>query len=461
MLKKNKSLQQRLLSGGIWAFSAKLGTGFITIALTALVTRLLEPVDVGVLFLSFSIIIMISIIIRLGLDQLGVKLIGEALSERNYRAVQSITFKIITIVIVFSLICSTLIYFSFGYISIYFFSGKDIKITFQLLFSLWVFVTSLQIFFAEIFRAHHHISEASIFSGGTVFGGFFVSLFVGLSFLFLYFIEIKITLEIILAIIVSISSISLLIEGYLILKIFKKYSDRGTEGNDCLVSIGYTELVKQGLPFIVTIFSSFSLIHLDTIVLGHYRPDEEVAIYAATTRIVKIVLLFSMVTYEVVAPVIVELNTTNQKEKLEEMLRVVATLAAVPAAIILLFFIFSADMVLGYLYGEYYKAGASILVILSIAQFINVWTGLCGYSMSMMGYQRIKMYIFSSVTFVALIGCVIFAKEYGSIGVAYIIGLAWITQNILVLFFTRYLTGIWTHVDLFGSYKKLLRLLRK
>lgn len=461
MLKKNNSLQQRLLSGGIWAFSAKLGTGFITIALTAFVTRLLEPVDVGVLFLSFSIIIMISIIIRLGLDQLGIKLIGEALSKRNYRAAQSITFKIITIVIVFSLICSTLIFFSFGYINSYFFSGRDIKITFQFLFSIWVFVTSLQLYFAEVFRAHHHISQASIFSGGTVFGGFFVSLFVGLSLLILYFIKITITLEIILSIIVSITSIFLLIEGYLILKILKEYSDMDTKDNDYLVSIGYTELVKQGLPFIVTIFCSFALIHLDTIVLGLYRPDEEVAIYAASTRIVKIVLLFSMVTYEVVAPVIVELNTTNQKEKLEEMLRFVATLAAVPAATILVIFIFSADMVLGYLYGDYYKAGASILVILSIAQFINVWTGLCGYSMSMMGYQKIKMYIFSSVTFFALISCVIFAKEYGSIAIAYIIGLAWIMQNILVLFFTRYLTGIWTHVDFFGSYKTLLHLVRK
>ena len=58
MLQIDKSLKQRLLSGGIWAFVAKAGTGVLTIAATAIVTRILDPGDVGVLFLSLSIIIM-------------------------------------------------------------------------------------------------------------------------------------------------------------------------------------------------------------------------------------------------------------------------------------------------------------------------------------------------------------------------------------------------------------------
>lgn len=461
MLHHNKSLHQRLLSGGIWAFSAKAGTGFLTIALTALITRLLAPEDVGVLFLSFSIVIMVSIISRFGLGQLGIKLIGEAFSDNNYRLAQNITLKNITLITIFSLIFSFLSFIAFSDIYSIFFSEREISITYQLFFSLWILVTSLQLYFAEVFRSYHQISQASIFSGGTVFGGFFVSLFVGSILLLFFFTGIDLTLELVLSVILIVTTVSLVIEGYLIFLIFSKYSNIENSDNDNEISIGYLELIKQGLPFIVTIFSSYALIHLDVVILGFFRPDEEVAVYAASTRTVKLILLTSIVAYEVVAPVIVELHTENQIEKLENMLRIAATLAAIPAAVVLLVFIFSAETVLGFLYGDYYIEGADILVVLSIAQFINLWTGLCGYTMSMMGYQKIKMYIFSSVTFIALVSCVIFANEYGGIAVAYIIGLAWILQNLLVLFFTKYLAGIWTHVDIISSYKAVASFVRK
>ena len=60
MLHIKKSLKQRLLSGGAWSFVAKAGASFLTVALAAIITRILPPGEVGVFFLSYSIIVLLS-----------------------------------------------------------------------------------------------------------------------------------------------------------------------------------------------------------------------------------------------------------------------------------------------------------------------------------------------------------------------------------------------------------------
>lgn len=462
MLYANKSLKQRLLSGGIWAFFAKAGTGFLTIALTALVTRILEPKDVGVLFLSFSIIIMMSLILRLGMDGLGIKLIGEALSEKKYHLAKNTAFRITKLVMLFSIIWTILVYILFDYFNQYFFTGKEVSPAFHLMFSLWIMLTAVQHLFAEIFRAYHHIGQASVFAGGTIFGGSIVSLIVGIFLLTFYILEISVTLEMVLAIILLTTFIALVIEIYLILKLLKSYDEVsfGSIEED-RAYIGYADLIKQGFPFFISYLSLFALIHMDTVILGIYHSKEDVAVYAAATRIVKLIVLSLVIAYEVVAPVIVELNAINQKNKLERILRIAATLAAIPATIVLMFFIFYSESVLGFLYGEYYKKGAMIIIVMSLGQLINVSMGLCGPTLNVLGFQKINMYIYGAVTIIALTSCIIFAKDYGAISIAYIISVAWALQGIITLIFVKYLTGMWTHIDIVASYKAIKGLAKK
>jgi len=88
-----------------------------------------------------------------------------------------------------------------------------------------------------------------------------------------------------------------------------------------------------------------------------------------------------------------------------------------------------------------------------------VWTGLSGNTLIMLGFQKVLMYIYSAVTIVALLFCVIFAKEYGAISIAYIISIAWVVQKVITLLVAKHLTGMWTHMSLSVSYKALKELL--
>lgn len=455
-----KSITKRLVQGGVWAFSAKAGSGFLTIALTALVARMLSPKDVGLFFLSFSIIAMLSLFARFGFDQLGIKLIGKGLVENDFESVKLIALRIFKLVGSLTIIWSMIIILAFDYVSIRFFGEYSISGLYKMLFIAWLIVTTIQITFSEIFRSFQRIDYASLFSGGTAFGGFSAGLLTMVIILSLYFLKIKMSLELLLSVIIAATSIFLACETRLIIKLLQ-LKCKNSERRGTVCGTAYKELLGQGFYFFVINLSIFSLIHADIIILGFYRPVEEVAIYAATTRLVKLVTVSLIVIYETIAPMVVELNSKNNKEQLQRVLRVAATIAAIPTSLVLILFIFKSSEVLGYLYGEYYKEGVGIMIILSIGQLVNVWSGLSNYTLSITGYHKINMYIVSIVAVVAIICCLLFVREHGSYAIALIISIAWIIQNILAVIITRYLVGVWTTADIFFSYKELRSYLAK
>ena len=451
-------LVRRLVSGGIWAFSAKAGSGVLTLALTAYVTRLLDPHSVGVLFLGFSIVVMLSVVVRLGLDQLGIKLIGEAISAGAHSLARVIAFRLIRIVAVFAVAVGSAVYLYFDEIAPLFFAVEGLGDGFRFLFSAWVVLVPLQLLFAELFRAYRRVAHASVFSGGTLFGGFGVGLVVGAGLLLFHLLGYPLTLNSTLTLILMVTLVFLVMEFRLIWRLSR--SGKGDEQGADLAVVGHGALLRQGLPFLVIMLSLLSLVHMDTVILGFYRPEEEVAIYAAATRIVKLMVMSLIVAYEVAAPVIVELNAAGERERLQEILRVIATIAAIPAVVALAFFIFAPSFVLGFLYGDYYREGAEVLAILSIGQLVNVWTGLSGYTLNMLGFQKLNMYVYSTVSILALILCGLLADEYGPVGVAVVIACAWVLQNIATVILARRYTGIWTHAGFFILPRYVLAYLR-
>ena len=453
-----KSMAKRLVEGGVWAFSAKAGSGFLTIALTALVTRMLPPKDVGLFFLSFSAIAILSLFARFGLDQLGIKLIGKGLVANDLQAVKLLTIRILILVGSLTVIWSVVTFLTFDYFSVRFFGEYNISHLFEKLFILWLIVTTIQIMFSEIFRSFQRIGYASIFAGGTAFGGFSAGLLSMSIILSLYFLQVEVSLELLLSVIIAATSVFLIIEVVLIIRMLQ-FKGKKNECSNTVCGATYKDLLSRGTYFFVINLSLFSLVHADIIILGFYRPAEEVAIYAATTRLVKLVTMSLIVIYEVVAPVVVELNSENKKKQLQRVLRLAATIAAIPTSLVLILFIFKSSVLLGYLYGEYYKEGVNIVIILSVGQLVNVWSGLSNYTLSITGFHKVNMYIVSFVAIVAIICCLFYVKEHGAYAVALIISTAWIVQSIMAVLLTRYLVGVWTPAGVFFSLKELKRYL--
>ena len=456
MLHTHKSLKRRLLSGGIWSFSAKASASFLTIALAAIITRLLPPDDVGVFFLSYSIIVLLSFFARFGLDQFCVRYIGNELAEQRYVAARDLVNIVVLIVLGFSIAISSLLYFLSDVLILDHLYRDDLGFSIETYLIIWLPITAFQFLFAEIFRSYHNIKYASIFAGGTIFGGFLPSILFGIIIVVAYATGGLLYLEEILQILFSIMIILLLIEYKILRSMINDYCDLG--GNQSKQTISVKQILCDSYPFFIYAFSFMLLVHADTIILGFYEAESEVAIYNAATRIAKLVVIIYMIVNEVITPIIVELNIKGEKEKLEEVLRTTATIAVIPSACVLLFFIFFGKLVLGTVYGDYYESGALLLLIMSLGQLISVWAGSSAYALNMMGFQKTAMYISLATSLIAILTCLLIAPLYGAVAVAVVIAVALILRSVISMLYVHKFTGLWTYANIFIGVKAIKKL---
>jgi O-antigen/teichoic acid export membrane protein len=150
----------------------------------------------------------------------------------------------------------------------------------------------------------------------------------------------------------------------------------------------------------------------------------------------------------VVPPLIAEMYAQGKKRELEQALRIIATIAGIPAFGIVLVFILFRGPILGLVYGDFYRAGSTVLMLLSLGQLVNVWAGSCGLTLIMTGHQTTLMWVTAFCGLAAVCGSLLLVQRYGPIGVAGSAAFAMVLQNVLMLLAARKRTGLWTHVKI-------------
>ena len=140
-------------------------------------------------------------------------------------------------------------------------------------------------------------------------------------------------------------------------------------------------------PLWLTSLGFLALSQSDLWIIGIFLPQDDVAVYGATLRLVALVTIPLLIVNSVVPPIIAEMYTKGEKKELERILRSASTIAIVPALIIFVTFALFGKFILGTIYGKYYSEGAYVLSILSLGQLVNVAVGSCGMVLMMTGYQ--------------------------------------------------------------------------
>ena len=195
--------------------------------------------------------------------------------------------------------------------------------------------------------------------------------------------------------------------------------------------------------WVSTIFLSLSTIGPLWIV-GALGNDSDMAIFGACSRLVTLVLLPLVIANLVTPPMIVELYTRRDLQQLEQLLRSSATLAGIPAFVVLLIFIVFSGDILAVIYGDYYKSGGSVLAVLSLGYLFNVACGPCGIVLMMTGNGRIMMWITVFTISVVLLSSYIAFQFFEVLGVAWAASGGMILHNILMVFSAKRMVGVWT-----------------
>ncbi|WP_339138609.1 MAG: flippase [Candidatus Electrothrix sp. GW3-4] len=433
------SIKQYLVKGGLWAFAGKVSALLMGLALSSLLARLLSPEDMGAYFLALNLATFFSIFSRIGLDNTLQRFVAEALGRDQPHIACAIIRKGLILTLIGALLVAVAVYLWVGpWVNQYLLTSERLGNSIGFV-SVWLILLTFQYVFTAIFQAAQQIRIAVIING--LLTSSIATVFIAYYFL----VKGQATLYQVLPWILVAGGFNILI-AILTLINKKANSDKSTKKDK---SVGYARLAGHSWPLLINTVMVFIQGQSGLWVIGSFRSDAEVAAYGAAIRLVLLTSMTLMVVNTVLPPLIVHLHADNQKKRLEKVLRSTATIASIPSLAVLLCYIFFGGWMLETIFGEYYRTGATVLMITSLAQAVNVLVGSCGYVLIMTGHNYVIMFISIASSIIALSGSLLLVQSYGSTGVAIGYTVAMFVQQLAMLLFARYRCGVWTHASFY------------
>jgi O-antigen/teichoic acid export membrane protein len=437
------TLRRKLVGGGFWALGGKVFAALSALIVNAILSRFLSPNDFGAYFIVLSIITFTATLGTFGTDLTVVRMVAESMTLKHFRQAKQFTRVVIGLGVVSSLLTVALYLLFHETITLRLYESP-ILATATLGIALWIGVAVFQRVLAEVFRGFHHIRSSTLISGiGTRGGGILMGLLQPLAVAGLGVLGFA-TLHNVLLISAA-ASLIIVGVGMVMLQGILQSLPKEHEPTVPLAKTLKSIFVVSAPLFIATVMMAVR-VQADILILGALGSKEDVALYGSALRLVSLVVTPLLIMNAVLPPIIVELYAQKKLGQLEHLLRTVATLLGLPSLVILIALSFMGAPILGLLYGDFYRQGTGVLVILSIGQLLNVLAGSCSLVLSMTGHQNMNMIVTSISAAVAVIAGIILTKTYGMTGMAISSALALSLQNILMVTIAKQKLGIWTQI---------------
>ncbi len=428
---KNPLLIQSLLS-----LIARFTGVALNFAVILLITNYLPKSSAGDILLLMVFVTGVALISRLGIDQLLMKEVASAHEDDlvfrksfltvSYKAVLILSFVFMSI----WLIASPYIQSSF------FQNGEQTTITTTLLMlaSLGVLFFNLVILNSTYLKAIKK-TVIGILGQNALTAVTFLSLII---IFWKYFSNNQHT--------VVLYVVSLILAGILAVFITKKYATNTSEitlksetSNDIPNIIG---IIKRSLPLAPVSIISFLMIFTDTIMVGWYLLNEQVAEYSVASKISYIILFFLQAMEAVIYPRLLNMYQHNQTQLRSFFWQSTALVITIVLTITLIMY-FLSDWIL-IAFGDEYIIAKEALGLLLLAQLFRA----ASITFSFMFIIREKVKYLNIILVIAFLSNIIFnvilIKLYGINGAALatLIANATLLLLVLVLFYTKKLLQI-------------------
>lgn len=194
------------------------------------------------------------------------------------------------------------------------------------------------------------------------------------------------------------------------------------------------EWLRVSLPLFFMSGMSLVLHKTDIIMIGVFLDTEQVGIYAIASRVAALMTFGLMAANAIVAPMISELYSTGQHEKLQRMVTLAARGIGVFTLLVFIFLTVFGKFMLS-LFGEDFVMGYIPLVILLVGQTVNALAGSVGFLMSMTGHQNQAAKIVGLSAVVNIIANFILIPIMGTLGAAVATAGTTILWNLLMFFY--------------------------
>jgi O-antigen/teichoic acid export membrane protein len=442
-------LKRRLLSGSIWAVTGRFGGAMVGIAIASLLTFVISPKEVGAYNLALSIVSFGALIGALGLPKTVVRLVAENMGLNRSWRTRRVIHTVLGLGIVGTLLTSLAYYLVIGNLIERRLLDSPLLVGLTGLIAGWIAIAIVQEITAETFRGFHDIRWATLL-GGLATGGKSGGLIMRLVLLgVLALLVVKgagVDLRTVMLVSIGAGSLSVLLSCWLL---YGKVSSLGSKATE-EEPVSTKEVLDDAIPFLAIAMTAFVLQAADIWILGALDSDTAVAVYANASKLVTFVVMPLLVVNLVMPPIVAEMYAQGNTARLERTLRAFSTLAGVPSLLVLVGFMVLGRPILSLVYNQdIYSSDTAWLVLLALsaAKLVAVWSGSCGLVLQFTGHQTsmLRVSLLTSPLFFVL--AIPATMRYGPIGVAAAAALITSLQNVIMVLLAKRKTGIWTHVS--------------
>ncbi|MEE9325992.1 MAG: oligosaccharide flippase family protein [Cocleimonas sp.] len=431
-----KILKNPLLIQSLLSLIARFTGVALNFAVILIITNYLPKSSAGDILLLMVFVTGVALISRLGIDQLLMKEVASA-HETDFKFRKGFLAVSYKAVLILSFIFMSIWLVASPYIQSSFFqNGEQTTITTSLLMlaSLGVLFFNLVILNSTYLKA---IKK-------TVIGILGQNALTAVTFLLLIIIFWKYFSNNQHTVVIYI--VSLILAGILAIFITKKYATNISEATLKSKSVNnipnIIEIIKRSLPLAPVSIISFLMIFTDTIMVGWYLLNEQVAEYSVASKISYIILFFLQAMEAVIYPRLLNMYQHNQTQLRSFFWQSTALVVAVVLTITFIMY-FLSDWIL-IAFGDEYIIAKEALGLLLLAQLLRA----ASITFSFMFIIREKVKYLNIILVIAFISNIIFnvvlINLYGINGAALatLIANATLLLLVLVLFYTKKLLHI-------------------
>ncbi len=179
-----------------------------------------------------------------------------------------------------------------------------------------------------------------------------------------------------------------------------------------------SEIIRFSYPLMfVTIIGTF-MHWMDVTMLGYFTDAETVGLYYPAARSAGLLRAILLAFMSIFSPMLSELFAQEKRDEMSHLFKLVVRwilTLAVPFTII--FILFSKKVML--LFGGEYVQAANVLIVLTLATFIQSFIGAGGPALTMTGHPKVNLINSSIVVVINVILNILWIPKYGIIGAAW------------------------------------------
>lgn len=430
-----RSLGARLLSGGFWMMGARIVAAVSGLLVSMLLARMLTPDQLGGYFIIASVAVSGAMLAQFGTHQAVVRLVAGGLAHGDPGGVRRSLRSVLVIALTGAAVVAGGYALGVGdWVAGSVFKSEPVRAVVALT-ALWIVLRHGQTLLAQTFRGFQDLRLAAVYEGGLT------QLLLASLLAVAWIAGRQLSLADAVQLTLLAFALTLVTGGWLL-------RARHLAGLPAVAGFALGPTLRLSAPLFVSSASFIVLGEMHLWILGAAASAEQVALYGAGFRLMQLVLLPLSLVNHVIPPMVAELHAKGQRDRLVQVLRVSATFAAIPAFVVLAVLMVFAGDVLRLIYGDYFQAGAAVLVIMALGQAINVFTGSPGVLLSMSDRQATLMRVSLAGGLIGVVTSGLLVWKLGAVGAAagYATGLA--TQNVLMAVICRRSLGIKTHAGL-------------